>query len=395
MHTSERDLTELTDILQDNSESHEPPPKHLQERPNSRNQVRDEMPVSSYPHDKPLSSHSYEKPQYPKERPDSRSRHRRAAPISEPLERPDSRNRQRYVAALPEPIQSTEYPESTDSRNRQRRTPPEPLLLEPLLLERPEFPQERPGSRSQPQRGMPLGLQSPSTASRSISRASERTSYQTDVTSLAPLQTKSLDENDALEPLHEEDLDPGSFDLVAPAEGGAKQYSLETRSELLFSKEHLETIFADPSLLLRFTSFLSSSRTSSIPILIYYLDAMKALKAISYSNAIAETLEPMKGFDFTNTTIKKTVNVDLEAKASQAFDVMVREDLPAFITHTYIQTVSLSIQRRITGTLPRHLREASEGLAEVFCLTDPSRPDNPIVFASEGNVLSSKFESKY
>lgn len=36
------------------------------------------------------------------------------------------------------------------------------------------------------------------------------------------------------------------------------------------------------------------------------------------------------------------------------------------------------------GTLPPHLREASEGLAEVFCLTDPSRPDNPIVFASEG-----------
>lgn len=35
------------------------------------------------------------------------------------------------------------------------------------------------------------------------------------------------------------------------------------------------------------------------------------------------------------------------------------------------------------GTLPPHLREQSEGLAEVFCLTDPSRSDNPIVFASE------------
>jgi hypothetical protein len=63
---------------------------------------------------------------------------------------------------------------------------------------------------------------------------------------------------------------------------------------------------------------------------------------------------------------------------------MVQNDLPAYITHVYIQTVSLSITRRIIGTLPPHLREASEGLAEVFCLTDPSRPDNPIVFASEG-----------
>ena len=35
--------------------------------------------------------------------------------------------------------------------------------------------------------------------------------------------------------------------------------------------------------------------------------------------------------------------------------------------------MSLSISRRITGTLAPHLRDASEGLAEVFCLTDPSR----------------------
>lgn len=26
----------------------------------------------------------------------------------------------------------------------------------------------------------------------------------------------------------------------------------------------------------------------------------------------------------------------------------------------------------------------SEGLAETFCLTDPSRRDNPIIFASDG-----------
>lgn len=231
--------------------------------------------------------------------------------------------------------------------------------------------------------------QSPSTGdSRSASRAdSERSSYQTGITSLPPLQQKGLDEHDQLEPL-DENLDTGSFDLVAPAEAGVKQYSLETRSELLFSTEHLKEVFKDPSLLLQFTGFLSAHRTSSVPILIYYLDAIKALKAISYSNAIAEALDPIPGFDFTGTSAKKTVNAELEEKARQAFDVLVREDLPAYVTHTYIQTVSLSIQRRITGTLPSHLREASEGLAEVFCLTDPSRPDNPIVFASEGNLIN-------
>jgi hypothetical protein len=232
---------------------------------------------------------------------------------------------------------------------------------------------------------------SPSTQ-RSRSRAGSVSSYQTNATSLPALQSKGPleDSADQLEPLNEEDLDPGSFDLVAPApvEGTSKRFSLETRSEQLFSTEHLRVIFADPTLLLRFTSYLGAYRSSSIPILIYYLDAVKALKAISYSNAIAEALEPIPGFDFTASTALKTLNAELEEKAAKAFDVLVREDLPAYITHTFLQTVSISIQRRVTGSLPAHLREASEGLAEVFCLTDPSRPDNPIVFASEGMLVA-------
>ena len=120
--------------------------------------------------------------------------------------------------------------------------------------------------------------------------------------------------------------------------------------------------------------------------MVYYLDAVKALRAIEYSNAVAEALEPISGFEFTNSTPSTTANADLKLKIKQSFDQLLREDLPAYITHIYIQTVSLSIQKRITGKLPAALREASEGLAEVFCLTDPSRPDNPIVFSSEGKL---------
>jgi len=260
--------------------------------------------------------------------------------------------------------------------------------LEPL--EQPPHIEHQDLPESRNQQIMTNPPVSPSTiTSRSASRAdSERSSYQTGATSLPALQQKALDEFDQLEPLNEEDLDPGSFDLVAPLDVKNKQYSLEKRSEQLFSTEHLQVIFSDPSLLLRFTAFLSHFRASSIPVLIYYLDSIKALKAISYSNAIAEALDPIPGFDFTTTTAKPTVNIELEKRSRQAFDAMVREDLPAYVTHTYIQTVSLSIQRRITGTLPSHLREASEGLAEVFCLTDPSRPDNPIVFASEGMLAA-------
>lgn len=251
----------------------------------------------------------------------------------------------------------------------------------PEREERVEIRDSKPSILSSPQ-----SISSPSTMrSRSRSRGGSVSSYQTNATSLPALQkTGVLEEGEVLEPLNEEDIDPGSFDLVAATETGGKRYSLETRSEQLFSTEHLRIIFSDPSLLLRFTSFLGAHRPSSIPILIYYLDAVKALKAISYSNAIAEALEPIPGFDFTATAASKTMSAALEEKAAKAFDVLVREDLPAYITWAYIQTVSISIQRRITGTLPAHLREASEGLAEVFCLTDPSRPDNPIVFASEG-----------
>lgn len=218
-----------------------------------------------------------------------------------------------------------------------------------------------------------------------VSISSSDETYETHATSLElpALQTKSaLELSDQMRPLSGDMA--GSFDLVAPPEAGHQPFSLETRSVQLFSREHLEIIFSDPSLLLRFTAFLSNHRPQSVPILIYYLDALKALKAINYANAIAEALSPIAGHGFTRDGAGPTLNSTLEAKARQAFDVMVMEELPAYVTQIYIQIVSLSIAQRITGTLAPHLREASEGLAEVFCLTDPSRVDNPIIFASEG-----------
>ena len=196
------------------------------------------------------------------------------------------------------------------------------------------------------------------------------------------LQGQANGDSDRLEPILEDD--PASYDLVAPPPAEGSEFSLEKRSQLLFSRQHLQAIFAEPSTLLKFTAFLSSHRPSSVPMLIYYLDALKALRALKYASAIAEALEPIGSYEFTTKVPETSVNTTLEQKASSAFDVLVRDDLPAFITHQYIQVVSVSIGKRITGTLAPHLKEASEGLAEVFCLTDPSRLDNPIVFASEG-----------
>lgn len=200
---------------------------------------------------------------------------------------------------------------------------------------------------------------------------------------LPPLQTKAPQEDyDHLEPVLEDD--PSNFDLVAaPQEQATGLYQLEQRAGQMFSQAHLELIFADPKLLLKFTGFLNAYRPHSIRMLVFYLDALKALRAIKYANAIAESLSPFHGHDFTKEPAVETTNATLQAKADEAFRVLVRDDLPAYIAHNWIQVVSTSVQRRITGTLAPHLREASEGLAEVFCLSDPSRPDNPIVFASE------------
>lgn len=211
---------------------------------------------------------------------------------------------------------------------------------------------------------------------------------------LAPLQTKGpIEDSDDFDPLEVDD--PKSYDLVQPSsERYPQPFSLEARSGLLFSREHLEVIFSDPTLLIPFTAFLSSFRPQSVPVLVYYLDAVKALKAIAYANAVTEALEPIPGHEFTALPVRCTLNSILEDKASKAFDLLVNEDLPAYITHQYIKIVSLNVIRRVTGTLAPHLRESSEGLAEVFCLSDPSRKDNPIIFASEGNVSSPDDRSK-
>ncbi|GKT48845.1 phototropin-2 [Colletotrichum spaethianum] len=236
---------------------------------------------------------------------------------------------------------------------------------------------------------------SPRTRS-SRSRANSTTSsYQTNNTSLPPLQTKGAGDDEILEPLAEEEIEPGSFDLVVPSHGDSGQYSLEARSELLFSKDHLKAIFKNHILLQRFTDFLHSSRPDTLPLLTYYLDCLKALRAIAYANAITNGLDALPEHEFSSASTDRTINTSLEKKAEAAFDILVQEDLPAYITYMWIQTVSMSIKRRITGTLPVQLREMSEGLAEVFCLTDPSRHDNPIVMASEEFHRTTQYGMNY
>lgn len=201
-----------------------------------------------------------------------------------------------------------------------------------------------------------------------MSLRSTESSYQTRITTPSPppldlalpaLQAASADYPDGLEPLCEEEVEPGSFDLVLPETDEASLYSLEERSEFLFSAQHLRIIFGDFSLYQRFATFMSTHRPKSVPLLIYYLDTVKALAAFKYANAISEAVEPLDAYDFTRdtATIPKTVNECLEGKANAAFELLANEELPAFITNEWMQFVETSIRRRIVGSMPAHLKE--------------------------------------
>lgn len=195
-----------------------------------------------------------------------------------------------------------------------------------------------------------------------------------------PMQERHVDEEDLkLNALLED------YDLETTVEDVDETDSLEAFSDLLFSGEHLKSIFYDTSSLLSFTAFLSEHRPHSLPILVYYLDTTKALRAFRYANAIAEGLVSIPGLAFTSTPAKSDVNPLLEAKAHQSFNLLLQEDLPAYVTHMYVQVAKSSMIKRVTTGTITSAQGEPEGLAEVFCLTEPTRPDNPIVFVSEGS----------
>lgn len=182
----------------------------------------------------------------------------------------------------------------------------------------------------------------------------------------------------------------GAFDLVAPYEGDAAPlHSLERQADIMFSSEHMLAILTNPRYLARFRAFLLAERPKSIPTLTYYLNTCKALKALQYANSLVRLSVdvPPAGIVPDKPAVGVTSNPALEARAQDALDALTAEELPAFITATCIGITSSVVDQRVRGTLPEKFQGTADALAEVFCLTDPSRPDNPIIFASGGMSL--------
>lgn len=208
-------------------------------------------------------------------------------------------------------------------------------------------------------------------------------------TELAQLQVPTPDKSNIINTELKLEDDPESWDVIqSPVKSSLKPdgppYSLERRAEELYSAEHLEIIMENKEFLHKFSQFLRIFRPWREPILAYYLSANKAIKALNYANALTGLLaEQTPPYDSVVHPPSTVTNVDLDLAAKEAFDELLRDDLHYYIAHTWINMVSSLVQRRITGTLAPHLREASTGLAEVFVITDPNREDSPIILASE------------
>lgn len=174
--------------------------------------------------------------------------------------------------------------------------------------------------------------------------------------------------------------EPGSYDLKPPPPS-VSHTNIEALSERFFSVDHLDVILRDHSLTSRFTHFLNQYRPNATPTLVRYLETKKAITAIEYANSIAEQLPTPSGHPPYSAA---TVDERFEARSKHTVEELVQDALPGYVTHRLVHLVTDTLVKEITGNNAPIMREMIPSLAEVYCVTDPSLADNPIVYASEG-----------
>ena len=163
----------------------------------------------------------------------------------------------------------------------------------------------------------------------------------------------------------------------------------------LYSIAHLNIILKNPTYFQRFRAYLNRHRPHSVPTLVRYLESQKALTAIRYANSLADHMSIHSRHTSRNSGRSEAASIDtrFENFSRRALEELVTDALPAYITYRMVTLVTECLVKEITGCNTPFMRDLVKGLAEVYCLTDPKQPDNPIVFASEGmfTVLPGNF----
>lgn len=183
--------------------------------------------------------------------------------------------------------------------------------------------------------------------------------------------------------MSEPDIQPDShssgedFDL-RPSRAAPRPHpaSLETLSELLFSDGYLSTLTSNPALLARFTSFLDRYRPGTPALVKRYIETQKVIKALEYANAVAASLGGESAKDAAE------LSPAFREDAQNAFSTLLRDALPAWVTYSLVKTATACLTAEITNASTPLTRDLVGGLSEVFCITDPTQADNPIVYSS-------------
>nr|POE47551.1 phototropin-2 [Quercus suber] len=189
---------------------------------------------------------------------------------------------------------------------------------------------------------------------------------------------------DATEPTTaDEDSDEVGYDLKAPpptvAHADVGRLSLQ-----FFSVEHLDLILADHELKAGLSRFLAKYRPQHVQTLERHLEARKAEMAIDYANSLAEKMSTSVALENHKFLVAADVHETFTAVSRATTEELVGEALPAYLTHRLVSLVTDSLVKEITGNNVPVMKDLIPSLAEVYCVTDPNMPDNPIVYASEG-----------
>jgi PAS domain-containing protein len=178
----------------------------------------------------------------------------------------------------------------------------------------------------------------------------------------------------------EEDIQ--SYDLRPPPM--PKRYSLgiESTIDLLYGETHLQSILKDKKLRGEFVTFLAQRVPSQMVHMIRLSDNEKAIAAITYANAIAQTQRPMTGSQ--QPAVAAVISEQFQQDGQRTFGMLLAEALPAYIAHVLTNEVMRHMEKQVPRMRTSHMdQQPVKGISDVFCLTDPNMKDHPIIYASK------------
>lgn len=206
-----------------------------------------------------------------------------------------------------------------------------------------------------------------------------------------PTTAQGSEEQDFAKSSNAYEDDTDSYNLKPPPPSVTHD-NVEALALRFFSVDHLDTILRDYSLASRFAQFLEQYRPQHAETLKQYTEFKKAIAAVEYANAIARRVKP-RGENAGIHAAK--LDEHFEVRSKKMVEDLVEEALPAYLTHRLVSLVTDTLVKEITGNSAPLLTELIPSLAEVYCITDPSLPDNPIVYASEEFYNTTQYGQEY